>query len=69
MKPLKTENKLKQISLTLYQVVSIITQREKLFQVTLEHSTLTVMSLLEIWYKNKELQNSFNAIQQSYYKQ
>lgn len=69
MKPLKTENKLKQISLTLYQVVSIIAQREKLFQVTLEHSTLTVMSLLEIWYKNKELQNSFNAIQQSYYKQ
>lgn len=69
MKPLKTENKLKQISLTLYQVVSIIAQREKFFQVTLEHSTLTVMSLLEIWYKNKELQNSFNAIQQSYYKQ
>lgn len=69
MKPLKTENKLKQISLTLYQVVSIIAQREKLFQVTLENSTLTVMSLLEIWYKNKELQNSFNAIQQSYYKQ
>lgn len=65
MQPLKTENKLKQINLTVYQVVSITAQREKSFQVTLEHSTLTVKSLLEIWYKNKELQKSFNTIQQS----
>lgn len=65
MQLLKTENKLKQINLTVYQVVSITAQREKSFQVTLEHSTLTVKSLLEIWYKNKELQKSFNAIQQS----